>query len=58
MKKTFHKQLIIPKLKIFINYIENMLISFKNRFNEKLEDLNNSYCQVKIAIVYENNQSE
>ncbi|CAD8166230.1 unnamed protein product [Paramecium pentaurelia] len=34
-----------------------MLISFKNRFNEKLEDLNYSYCQVKTAIFYENNRS-
>ncbi|CAD8096297.1 unnamed protein product [Paramecium primaurelia] len=50
-------KIYVPQLQIYVNYIDIMLISFKNRFNEKLEDLNYSYCQVKTAIVYENNRS-
>ncbi|CAD8187960.1 unnamed protein product [Paramecium octaurelia] len=50
-------QIYVPRFQIFINYIHNMLISVKNRYNENLEDLINSSCQVNAAILYENNRS-
>ncbi|CAK56679.1 unnamed protein product (macronuclear) [Paramecium tetraurelia] len=50
-------QIYVPSYQIFINYIHNILISVKNRFNEKLENQINSSCQVNAAIFYENNHS-
>ncbi|CAD8127957.1 unnamed protein product [Paramecium sonneborni] len=56
-QKISNYKIYVPKQQIFLNYIESMLISFKNRYNEKLEDLINSSCYVNATILYKNNKN-
>ncbi|CAD8105139.1 unnamed protein product [Paramecium sonneborni] len=56
-QKISNYKIYVPKKQIFLNYIESMLIQFKNRYNEKLEGLNNLSCYVNTTILYKNNKS-
>ncbi|CAD8188935.1 unnamed protein product [Paramecium octaurelia] len=50
-------KIYIPKFSLFKSYISIISIHFKNRFNEKMENLDNSSCLIEATIKFENKSS-